>query len=304
MVELASICPELSGTTASATAIGVTVGLKLTRALMQQNIPTNRTVQVSYIVEIDPSQPKSTPNKRTALTPETTGMSKEEICVFTRIACSKAGATTRDRPEWVVANPLKAQVYCCLTNNRNRGIKPNAGGDPTPVGGPNPRENNICGQIVKWVPDDGDHTADTFTWDLFVVAVNPLRYDDANAGSGNINPDNMINSPDGLAFDLGGNFWIQTDGEYSNEDDFEGMGNNQMLLANVETGEIQRFLVEPKECEVTGITWNSDRRTMFVRIQHPGETNPDECHFPDGGRSVPRSPVIAIYRTDGGMIDG
>ena len=34
-----------------------------------------------------------------------------------------------DRPEWVAANPNKAEVYCSLTNNKNRGIKLNKGGD-------------------------------------------------------------------------------------------------------------------------------------------------------------------------------
>ncbi len=236
------------------------------------------------------------------LTPETTGMSKEEICIFSRVAGSKVGATTMDRPEWVAANPHKAQVYCCLTNNKNRGIKPNAGGDETPVGGPNPREANVYGQIVRWVPENGNHAASSFTWDLFVVAGNPRVHIDDYAGSDNINSDNMFNSPDGLAFDSIGNLWIQTDGNYSNEDDFAGMGNNQMLMANVETGKIDRFMVGPRECEVTGVTWSSDKRTMFVGIQHPGESNPEQCHFPDGGDTVPRSSVIAITRKGGGII--
>ena len=37
----------------------------------------------------------------------------------------KVGATTMDRPEWAAAHPTKAEVYCCLTHNRNRGMKPN-----------------------------------------------------------------------------------------------------------------------------------------------------------------------------------
>jgi len=38
------------------------------------------------------------------------------------------------------------------------------------------------------------------------------------------------NSPDGMAFDSTGHLWIQTDGSDSNEGDFAGMGNNQMLV--------------------------------------------------------------------------
>ena len=235
------------------------------------------------------------------LTPASTGLaSQAEICIHTRQAASAVGATTMDRPEWVAANPMKAEVYCCLTNNRNRGVKPNAGGDATPVGGPNPRKRNMYGQIVRWTPDGGDHLADGFAWDLFVVAGNPYVHGDERAGSANVNHDNMFNSPDGLAFDRRGRLWIQTDGNTSNRGDFDGQGNNQMLAGDPETGEIHRFLVGPRECEVTGIAWSTDRRTMFVGIQHPGSRG--DGHFPDGGDAAPRSAVVAVTRDDGGMV--
>lgn len=235
------------------------------------------------------------------LTPESTGMAdRAEICIHTRQAASAAGGTTMDRPEWVAANPHKAEAYCALTNNKNRGVKPNKGGDATPVGGPNPREKNKYGQVVRWAPENADHSADKFSWNLFVMAGNPTVHQDDRAGSGNVNADNMFNSPDGLGFDTRGLLWIQTDGKYSNTGDFAGQGNNQMLIADPETGEIRRFLVGPKECEVTGITWSADKRTVFVGIQHPGERG--DSHFPAGGDSVPRSAVIAINRNDGGQI--
>jgi secreted PhoX family phosphatase len=40
---------------------------------------------------------------------------------------------------------------------------------------------------------------------------------------------------------------------------------------------------------------------MFVGIQHPGSKKTDS-NFPDGGNSVPRSTVVAISRSDGGVI--
>ena len=237
-----------------------------------------------------------------ALTPETTGMaSAAEVAVHARMAGSTVGATTMDRPEWVAAHPARAEVYCCLTNNKNRGKKPNKGGDPTPVGGPNPRAGNKYGQIVRWRPAGGDHTAAGFEWDLFVVAGNPAVHDDDRAGSANVTPDNMFNSPDGLMFDSKGGLWIQTDGNYKNEGDFAGQGNNQMLYADADTGEINRFLVGPQECEVTGICWSRDRKTMFVGLQHPGAKG-GSSHFPGGGETVPRSTVIAVTRDDGGEI--
>ena len=236
------------------------------------------------------------------LTPESTGMaSQAEICIHTRLAASAVKATTMDRAEWVAANPKKAEVYCCLTNNKNRGVKPNKGGDPTPVGGPNPRANNRYGQIVRWAPDGGDHLASAFSWDLYVVAGNPAVHKGPNAGSRNVTPDNMFNSPDGLAFDRNGMLWIQTDGNYKNARGFAGQGNNQMLVGDPVTGEIRRFMVGPRQCEVTGLEWSADGRTMFVGIQHPGERGGDS-HFPDGGETAPRSAVVAITRDDGGII--
>ena len=239
-----------------------------------------------------------------ALIPEATGMANAaEICVHTRMAASAVKATTMDRPEWVAAHPHRAEVYCALTNNKNRGVKPNTGGDEMPVGGPNPRKSNRYGQIVRWRPEGGDHTADTFKWDLFVLAGNPVVHageSDPRAGSNNVNAGNFFNSPDGLRFDDNGMLWIQTDGKYSNKGDFEGMGNNQMLVGDTRSGEIRRFLVGPKECEVTGLAFSGDRRTLFVGIQHPGEKG--GSHFPDGGSSVPRSCVIAIMRDDGDVI--
>jgi secreted PhoX family phosphatase len=100
------------------------------------------------------------------LTPSTTGMTEAEIAVFTRMAGSAVNATTMDRPEWIAVNPTAAEAYCCLTNNSRRGainddgtVRTNAGGEPMTVNGPNPREINNYGQIVRWRPAGGDHGA-------------------------------------------------------------------------------------------------------------------------------------------------
>jgi secreted PhoX family phosphatase len=75
------------------------------------------------------------------------------------------------------------------------------------------------------------------------------------------------------------------------------------------TGEIRRFLTGPTNCEVTGATLTPDLSTMFVDIQHPGET-PSDRSDPDaptrfstwpGGSSRPRVTVV-IRRADGGPI--
>ena len=225
------------------------------------------------------------------LNSDSTGMKNpNDILLFTRIAGTAAGGTTMDRPEWVAADPKSSSVYCCLTNNRKR--------TKEETNGPNPRGKNKYGQIIKWEPFDFDHAATKFRWDIFVLAGNPKVHQDERAGSKNITVENMFACPDGLRFDKEGNMWIQTDGNYTNTGDFEGMGNNQMLMADTKTGQISRFLVGPKECEITGLTWSPDKNTMFVGIQHPGRDG--NSNFPDGRGSTPRSSIIAVSRKEKG----
>lgn len=234
---------------------------------------------------------------KNGLTKENGFNDQAEVMIFARRAATQVGATTMDRPEWVAVHPDNQHVFCTLTNNKNRGVK-----EGQPVGGPNPRAENHYGQIVRWVPTSGDHTQAEFDWDLYLIAGNPTVHKDSlYAGSDNINADNMFNSPDGIGFDKAGRLWIQTDGNYSNQGDFAGQGNNQMLCGDPNTGEVRRFLTGPIACEITGLTFSADYKTMFVGVQHPGEKGAPS-HYPGGGDSKPRSTIVAITREDGGVI--
>jgi secreted PhoX family phosphatase len=196
-------------------------------------------------------------------------------------------------------NPVAVEAYCALTNNSRRTADAtNAGGDAMiPVeNGPNPRPENEYGQIVRWYPANEDHADPDFRWDLYVMAGNPTVHQGTPyAGSANVNEGNLFNSPDGMKFDSKGLLWIQTDGDDSNEGEFAGMGNNQMLVGDPATGEIARFLTGPNGGEVTGWTHSADRRTIFVGIQHPGASWPD-------GNGLPRSAIVAIRRDDSAVI--
>ncbi len=120
--------------------------------------------------------------------------------------------------------------------------------------------------------------------------------------------------PDGIAFGPGGVLWIQTDAHATQmyKGEFERVGSNQMLACDPRTGEARRFLTGPVNCEVTGATWTPDGRTMFVNIQHPGETPSDRSDpadpsryssWPDGGKGTrPRSATVVIRKNDGGVI--
>ena len=151
----------------------------------------------------------------------------------------------------------------------------------------------------------------TFRWSQFVLAGDPAASDAALRGT--VKGD-AFGSPDGLMVDARGLLWIQTDiastvmGKGANA----SLGNNQMLAADPLSGEVRRFLVGPRGCELTGIVMSADMRSLFVNIQHPGEP-PAERNEPDQPTAVsswpqapgidrPRSSTIVITRDDGGVI--
>ena len=148
-------------------------------------------------------------------------------------------------------------------------------------------------------------------WDHLVLAGDPA-VERADA-KGNIRGD-IFACPDGLVLDARGVLWIQTDAHATQmyKGEMKGFGNNQMLAMDRGTGEIRRFLTGPVNCEVTGATLTPDGRTMFVNIQHPGETPSDRSdpaepdkfsNWPDyQPNSRPRSATVVIRKLDGGPI--
>lgn len=161
-----------------------------------------------------------------------------------------------DRCEWINKDPNSEFLYATFTNNKIR----------QEVDAPNPRAKNKYGQILKLAPKNGDHANGDFTWETFILAGNPKIKNGLYKGSNNINLNNMFNSPDGLAFDKDGRLWIATDGDYSNTEDYEYMGNNQLLCADPYSGEVKRFATNPRACELTGIAFSDDYKTMFISV--------------------------------------
>ena len=197
-----------------------------------------------------------------------------EVLTYARMAADLLGATPMDRPEWTTVAP-NGDVFCTLTNNSRR----------TEANAANPMAPNADGHIIRW-RDTARHTGTTFKWDIFLVA------EDTHG------TEETYSDPDGLWADPDGRLFIQTDGGQK-----DGL-NNQMLVANIETGELRRLFTGVSGDEITGITVTPDRRTMFVNIQHPGNGDPTRTNFPAplDGVTVPRDATIVITRKDGGVI--
>ncbi len=226
--------------------------------------------------------------------------SQADVLVNTRSAADFVGATKMDRPEWGAVHPQTREVYMTLTNNSNR--------LPTQTVAANPRGPNPYGHIIRWQEQSNRPWATRFWWDIFVLAgpENDSQVLPAENGPA-LTSDNIFASPDGLWIDNNGILWIQTDMSDSqlNTGPF---GNNQILAAEPQTGEIRRFFTGPVGQEITGVITTPDSKTMFINIQHPGEQgsvapgNLYASHWPDGYPNRPRSTTVIITKNDGGSI--
>ena len=231
-----------------------------------------------------------------------------DVLIRTRMAADAVGATRLHRPEWVGANSRTGDVFVTLTNGSGNNSAANSDRDPNPYG-----------HIVRFHEVGTVHTPTAFAWDVFLFAGDPLY----PAAGPNVPAEQPIfGSPDGIWVDPDGLVWIQTDISNSAQNlasrGYNRIGNNQMLVANPGTGEVKRFLTGPRGCEITGVITTPDQTTMFVNVQHPGESttfwntangapstaNPRTVsNWPDflaNGR--PRSATLVIRKLDGGKI--
>jgi secreted PhoX family phosphatase len=272
--------------------------------------------------------------------------SQVDVLINTRLAADALGATRMDRPEWTAVNPATGEMYCTLTNNSSRTVattdaaNPRAYVDPkTPTGS---TTGNANGHVIRLRETGDTSQATTFAWDIYAFGAGS-DLDATNIDLSGLDATNDFSSPDGLWFGLPSNasgtiapvMWIETDDSAYTD------VTNCMLLASVPgtvndgvtrtvtntvgatTGTVatrvgkapgaalRRFLVGPKECEITGIHTTPDGRSLFVNIQHPGE-NGDPAKITSSWPanqagavttpSRPRSATIVITKTDGGVV--
>ena len=268
-----------------------------------------------------------------------------DISIHTRLAADAAGATKMDRPEWNAVNPANGEIYFTLTNNSQRSIDPSSSqylpdaANPrayTDLKGTAKQSGNPNGHLVR-LKDNGSR----FQWDVYLFGA------EAGADQSLVNISALthaqdFSSPDGLVFSKAtGICWIQTD-----DSAYTDVSNCMMLAAlpgSVGDGgartlshtradgskldvltqigkpatsdTLKRFLVGPKGSEITGLAETPDGKTVFINIQHPGESTkmadiadpakyqsqwPANAGYGAGKR--PRSATIVITKNDGGKV--
>jgi secreted PhoX family phosphatase len=267
------------------------------------------------------------------------------VLTHARLAGDALGATKMDRPEWTAVNPVTGEMYLTLTNNSSRTVattdaaNPRAYSDPKTTGGAS--NGNPNGHVIRLRETGDSSEALAFTWDIYAFGagsdLNP-----ANINLSNLDATNDFSSPDGLWFARPSNvagqgtplLWIETDdGAYTDVTNcmllaaipgtvgdggtrtFTNSLGGQTASQTTRIGKapgtaLKRFLVGPKECEITGIDSTPDGRSIFVNIQHPGEgggpsgitSNWPQSQASGTGSGRPRSATIVITKTDGGII--
>ena len=232
--------------------------------------------------------------------------SQADVVIETRTAGDLLGATRMDRPEDVEANPKTGKVYVILTNNSAR--------KPEEVDAANPRANNRFGHIVEITPAGLDHAATTFRWEILVRCGDPS----IAAVGATFNPattkDGWFGMPDNCAIDALGRLWLATDGNYPKRTG-RGDGLWAMETEGAARATSKLFYRCPAGAEMCGPEFTPDLETLFLAVQHPGESDESDpeavpasyetpaTRWPDFKPDLPPRPsIVVITRKGGGKI--
>jgi uncharacterized protein len=202
------------------------------------------------------------------------------ILIDAHYAANAAGATCTARPEDTDIAP-DGSLYITFTS----GAISDKDGSPNLeiFKGPNGNSAYEYGWIMRLVEDKNAPDAMTFRWQMFATGGEP-----AEGGLGFANPDN-------LTFDANGNLWMVGDissgtlnravpkertepnGKMVSASNLRGLyGNNSIWFlptSGPNAGKAYLFGMGPMDCECTGPCFAPDQQTMFLAVQHPGETN-------------------------------
>lgn len=229
--------------------------------------------------------------------------SQADVLIETRRAADLLGATKMDRPEDIDVNAKTGKVYLMLTNNSRR--------KADQVDAANPRPENLFGHIVEMIPQDGDHAATAFKWEILVKCGDPSVAAVGATFSSATTKDGWFGMPDNCAVDNQGRLWIATDG---NGPKATGRADGvwAMETEGAARGTSKHFFRVPAGAEMCGPYFTPDDSTLFLAVQHPGESDDDKkpatfedpaTRWPDFKAGIPPRPsLLAVTKRGGGKI--
>jgi hypothetical protein len=187
-----------------------------------------------------------------------------------------------------------------LTNNSRRTAEQ--------VDAANPRAANTAGHIIEITEPDGDFTATSSRWEILVRCGDPRNPEVGAQWNPATSENGWLGSPDNCAVDPSGRLWVATDGNETTDGAADGLW---ALGTEGETRGLGRaFFRAPVGAEVCGPRFAPDGRTLFLSVQHPGDApgssfEAPATRWPDfSPADPPRPAVLAIRRTDGGVVGG
>jgi secreted PhoX family phosphatase len=105
-----------------------------------------------------------------------------------------------------------------------------------------------------------------------------------------------ISCPDNVSFDTAGNLWISTDGNVLGSND----GIFRVPTKGAQRGRVQQFATVPRGAEACGPLIADGDRSLFVAVQHPGETDGSTFETPTSTwphtDDFPRPSVVVAYQ--------
>jgi hypothetical protein len=224
-------------------------------------------------------------------------LSQADVMIETRRAADLLGATPMDRPEDVEPDPASGRVWVMLTNNNRR--------SEDQVNVANPRADNKFGHIIEIIEPEKDFAATRSRWEFLVKCGDPNVAEIGATWNPLTSDDGWFASPDNCAVDPEGRLWVATDG---NEVSGAADGLWAMETDGPARGTGRAFFRVPVGAELCGPRFTDDGKTLFVAVQHPGNTdgatfeNP-ATRWPDfDTRTPPRPSVMAIQNRNGGPV--
>lgn len=191
------------------------------------------------------------------------------ILIDAHCAANAVGVTCLARPEDTSFDPIQNALFITFTSG-----SPGEDGGPDQhiFQGPNGESPYEYGWIMKIIETKGGK----FRWKMVAVGGEP-----AQGGLGFANPDN-------LEVDAQGNLWMVTDMSTSkhnlaiptrlgvSQSKLRGIfGNNTawyLPLSGVNAGQAFPFAIGPMDSELCGLCLHPNQQTLFLTVQHPGET--------------------------------
>jgi secreted PhoX family phosphatase len=185
-----------------------------------------------------------------------------------------------------------------LTNNSSR--------SETSAG--NPRAENVFGHIIEVSEDSKNFSSTTATWDVLVQCGDPEKAEHNALWNPQTSENGWFASPDNAVVDSQGRLWVATDQSVNTSLSGTNDGLWAMETAGAMRGTGKMFFRAPMGAEICGPIFADDGESLFLSVQHPGDTNSGgvtriktaTTYWPDFEPDMPPRPSVMVVQRKGG----